>query len=542
MLLLTAILGISCTLISAISVRANESPNPAIAEEPPTSPNPPETDSPTDSPILPANPDSTPTPLPTLDSDNPDEVEPVTPVFELVDVEPTDWAYQALQALIQRYGTIVGYSDSTFRGNRALTRYEFAAALNATLQELALFMQMTQEELEAIERLQAEFADELAEIEGKVERLERILQPFSTTSKLNAEVVFALSGVAEAEKADGSQTSTDSNPTLSNQVRLNIDTSFTGRDRLRTRLQARNITGLDTATGTDMARLAFQGNNQNDIQLSRLEYLFPVGDAEVYVSATGASLNDSANTLNPFFSGSAEGSISRFGQRNPIYRQGGGAGLGVEYEFTDVVSLSLGYVAESAALPDVGVGNSAYGAIAQLTFKFSKTAGLGLTYVHSYNSLNTGTGSDRANDPFAEASQAVTGNSLGLQTAIGLTPNIAVSGWLGFTEARASDLPNDPTADIFNWAVTLAFPDLGKEGNLLGLAFGQPPKVTDNEFEQLGTAYQDPDTSFHLEAFYRLKVNDFITITPGVLVITNPEHDRDNDNLYIGVIRTTFSF
>jgi Carbohydrate-selective porin, OprB family/S-layer homology domain len=542
MLPLTAILGISCTLISAISVRANESPNPAIAEELPTSPNPPEIDSPTDSPILPANPDSPPIPLPTLDSDNPDEAEPVTPVFELVDVEPTDWAYQALQALIQRYGTIVGYSDSTFRGNRALTRYEFAAALSATLQELELFRQITQEELEAIERLLAEFADELAEIEGKVERLERILQPFSTTSKLNAEAVFLLSGVAEAEKADGSQTSTDSNPTLSNQVRLNIDTSFTGRDRLRTRLQARNITGLDTATGTDMARLALQGNNQNDIQLSRLEYLFPVGDAEVYVSATGASLNDFANTLNPFFSGSAEGAISRFGQRNPIYRQGGGAGLGVEYEFTDAVSLSLGYVAESAALPDIGVGNSAYGAIAQLTFKFSKTAGLGLTYVHSYNSLNTGTGSDRANDPFAEASQAVTGNSLGLQTAIGLTPNIAVSGWLGFTEARASDLPNDPTADIFNWAVTLAFPDLGKEGNLLGLAFGQPPKVTDNEFQQLGTAYQDPDTSFHLEAFYRLKMNDFITITPGVLVITNPEHDRDNDNLYIGVIRTTFSF
>jgi hypothetical protein len=457
-------------------------------------------------------------------------------------VEPTDWAYQALQALIQRYGTIAGYPNGTFRGNRALTRHEFAAALNATLQELEYFMRMTQEELDAIERLQAEFADELAEIEGKVERLERILQPFSTTSKLNGEAIFALSGVAEADKADGSQTSTDSHLTLGNQMRLNIDTSFTGRDRLRTRLQARNINGLDAATGTDMARLAFQGNNQNDIQLSRLEYLFPVGDAEVSVSTVGGSLNDFANTLNPFFSGSAEGSISRFGQRNPIYRQGGGAGLGVDYEFSDAVSLSLGYVAESAELPDIGVGNSAYGAIAQLTLKLSKTAGVGLTYVHSYNSLNTGTGSDRANDPFAKTSQAVTGNSLGLQTAIGLTPNIAVSGWLGFTEARASDLPNDPTADIFNWAVTLAFPDLGKEGNLLGLAFGQPPKVTDNEFEQLGTAYEDPDTSFHLEAFYRVKVNDFITITPGVLVITNPEHDRDNDNLYIGTIRTTFSF
>ncbi len=564
---LAAILGLSLPLTSAISARANEGFKPAIAQTPstptersetdppeeppeaepsdadlpgtdlPTNPpaNPPETDP----PIVPANP--TLTPRPSLDGDNPDE-EQVTPVSELTDVKPTDWAYQALQALMQRYGTIAGYPNGTFRGNRAMTRHEFAAALNAALQEVEYFMQMTQEELEAIERLLAEFSAELEEIQGKVERLERILQPFSTTTKLNGEAIFALTGVGEAQKADGSLTSTDSNPTLSNQVRLNFDTSFTGRDRLRTRLQARNMPALQTATGTDMARLAFQGNNQNDIELSRLEYLFPIGDAEIYISPTGASLNDFANTLNPFLSGSGEGSISRFGQRNPIYRQGGGAGFGVEYEFSDAVLLSVGYAAESAELPAIGLDDSAYGAIAQLTFKFSKTAGVGLTYVRSYNSLDTGTGSSRANDPFADTSQAVIGNSLGLQTAIGLTSDIAVSGWLGFTEASATDLPNNPTADIFNWAVTLAFPDLGQEGNLLGLAFGQPPKVTSNEFEQLGTSYRDSDTSFHWEAFYRVKVNDYISITPGLLVITNPEHNNDNENLYIGTIRTTFSW
>jgi len=37
-----------------------------------------------------------------------------------------------LQSLVERYGCIAGYPDSTYRGNRALTRYEFAA-LNACL-------------------------------------------------------------------------------------------------------------------------------------------------------------------------------------------------------------------------------------------------------------------------------------------------------------------------------------------------------------------------------------------------------------------------
>ena len=57
----------------------------------------------------------------------------VTSVSQLSDVQPTDWAFQALQSLVERYGCIVGYPDGTYRGNRALTRYEFAAGLNAAL-------------------------------------------------------------------------------------------------------------------------------------------------------------------------------------------------------------------------------------------------------------------------------------------------------------------------------------------------------------------------------------------------------------------------
>jgi hypothetical protein len=54
----------------------------------------------------------------------------VTSVSQLTDVRPTDWAFTALQSLVERYGCIAGYPDRTYRGNQATSRYEFASGIN----------------------------------------------------------------------------------------------------------------------------------------------------------------------------------------------------------------------------------------------------------------------------------------------------------------------------------------------------------------------------------------------------------------------------
>ncbi len=108
---------------------------------------------------------------------------------------------------------------------------------------------------------------------------------------------------------------------------------------------------------------------------------------------------------------------------------------------------------------------------------------------------------------------------------------------MGYVQATAQDLVNRPTAEIFYYAVNLAFPDLGQEGNLLGFVFGQPPKVVSNNYGVV-----DRDTSLHFEAFYRFQLNKNISITPGLIMITNPDHNSDNDTIYVGTIRTTFQF
>ncbi len=91
--------------------------------------------------------------------------------------------------------------------------------------------------------------------------------------------------------------------------------------------------------------------------------------------------------------------------------------------------------------------------------------------------------------------------------------------------------------------VGLHFSDLFQEDNNAGILFGQPLYRSEAgaiaELEPIG---EDRATPYHLEAYYRLKLNDNISITPGAFVLFNPEANSDNDTTTVGVLRTTFTF
>ncbi len=137
-------------------------------------------------------------------SNKDDTIGQVTSVSQLKDVQPTDWAFQALQSLVERYGVIAGYPDGTFRGNRAMTRYEFAAGLNAALNRVNELIAagstnlVRREDIDALHRLQQEFGPELTSLRGRVDSLEAQTaqleaNQFSTTTKLVGEDIFAIS-------------------------------------------------------------------------------------------------------------------------------------------------------------------------------------------------------------------------------------------------------------------------------------------------------------------------------------------------------------
>lgn len=487
-----------------------------------------------------------------------DDLAQVTSISQLSDVQPTDWAFQALQSLVERYGCIAGYPNATFRGNRALTRYEFAAGLNACLDRVneliatATADVITRNDLTTLQRLQEEFSAELATLRGRVDALEARTSEleanqFSTTTKLNAEAIFVVADVFGDQRAGGGDL--NANTILANRVRLNLDSSFTGKDRLRVRLQSGNVTGFNTGvTGTNMTRLGFDTNTgNNNLEIDDLYYRFPVGqNTTAWLIANGfGSDNIVDSTFNTLLQGGGTGSISRFGRYSSIYRLAGGPGLAVNHKFNQSLALSLAYRAGNGNDPDekAGLFDGQQAIQSQLTFQPSPNIGLGLTYVNYYApsggvNLTGSIGSAFASRPFATDS-ATLANAYGVEASYRLSPRFTLSGWGGYTNAQAlAGSDEGSKADIWNWAVTLAFPDLGKKGNLAGFVFGMPPKVTSNDV----TNRENQDTSYHLEGFYRYRVTNNVDVTPGLMVILNPEHNDNNDALWVGVLRTRFSF
>ncbi|MEH2200731.1 hypothetical protein CDG77_07285 [Nostoc sp. 'Peltigera membranacea cyanobiont' 213] len=480
----------------------------------------------------------------------------VTSVSQFSDVQPTDWAFQALQSLVERYGCIAGYPNSTYRGNRALTRYEFAAGLNACLDRVNELIAtatgdlVKKEDLATLQKLQADFSAELTTLRGRVDAVEAKsaeleTHQFSTTTKLNGEVVIAIASVVSGNTVNGQEV--NQNAVLADRVRLNLDTSFTGKDLLRTRLQATNLDPFSqTATFTPEGDFRFAGgNNSNGVVIDALLYQFPLGSKTgITLEANAGAIDDFTNTVNPYLDGDGgSGALSHFGTRNPIYYLANGAGIGIKHEFSDKLELSLGYLANDAANPQLGSGlfNGAYGAMAQLTVKPSNQITLGLTYLNAYKNTffaNGSGGSNNANDILENASS----NSYGIEASFQPSSKFVIGGWAGLTKARVlSVTPGD--AEIWNYAVTLAFPDLGKTGNIAGIIVGMEPKVT-SVSSSLSNAgiNKDPDTSYHIEGFYQYKLSDNISITPGVIWLTAPDHNNQNDDIVIGTVRTTFTF
>ena len=119
----------------------------------------------------------------------------------------SSWAFTALQNLVEKYACIVGYPDSDVPAAIArLTRYEFAAGLSSCLDRISDLIAAstadlaTKEDLATLQRLQEEFAAELATLRGKVDSLEARTaeleaNQFSTTTKLNGETIFAVSDI-----------------------------------------------------------------------------------------------------------------------------------------------------------------------------------------------------------------------------------------------------------------------------------------------------------------------------------------------------------
>jgi hypothetical protein len=474
-------------------------------------------------------------------SGNQSSIDQVTSITQFSDVQPTDWAYQALQSLVERYGCIVGYPDGTYRGQSALTRYEFAAGLNACLDRISELIAAstadlaTREDLATLQRLQEEFAAELATLRGRVDNLEaRVAEleenQFSTTTKLRGETIFAV-----AVPFDEDDSFSASQPIGGYRVRLNFDTSFTGEDLLRARLQARDFQNFDSLTAGGLG-WSFGGTStpSNNLVLDDLLYTFPLGD-NIQIILGANSIGDSdfvASTISPFDS-SGQGSLTSFGAPAQYSLIPGGFGAGAIIQFNDNLSLDFGYASGEAGDSSNGAGlfNGDYGAIVQLTF-LSDFVDAAVMYSNSY-----------ANDSFfLDEDRPQVANIYGAQVNFKLG-FLQVGGGVAYAPIRVIERGD---YDVWSYQATLGIADLGGEGNLLGVIAGAPLYARgfgDGTFNAGLVDSRGADRiPFAVEGFYRFRINENISVTPGVIWLTNPGGDPDLSDTFAGAIRTTFSF
>ncbi len=449
--------------------------------------------------------------------------EQVTSVTQLSDVRPTDWAYQALTNLVERYGCVAGYPDLTYRGGQSMTRYEAAALLNSCLDRVT-------EVTDEIRKLQAEFKAELIVLRARVEGLEAraaVLEAtqFSTTTKLNGEVSFVLGGVPDYQgrgvKADETAFNYD--------MRLNFDTSFTGKDLLRTRLRAGNFSDLPFGSSSSLFKLDKAETTDNSVELDRLYYQFPVG-RDVTVTAGPMVRNTEMAWVPTAYRSGILDFFTTAGAPG-VYNKATGSGIGVQYQANGLVA-GVNYVAQNGDSTESGVFDSdgALNVMAQLGYKASNWGvGVGYRYGSEGTRPRTYNGFRGANGALLDNqdSNSVAVNAYWQPVESRVVPSISA----GYGYNAVSGRPGDTDAtDSQSWFVGMQWNDAFVSGNSAGVAVGQPANA------------EDLDEALMLEVFYKVQVTDNISITPSVFYVRNDADQRDNASEVGGVIQTTFKF
>ncbi len=544
-----------------------------------------------------------------------DSVSQVSSVSELTDVDPNSWAFQALKSLVERYGCIEGYPNKKYLGNRPLSRYEFAAGLNACLDKIgeqiaaAVAPLATKEDLAALQRLQEEFKNELAVLRGRVDSLEARTKEleanqFSTTTKLDGSVVMAVQGGGTgggvitspnlvtnaagqtvstsvlgynpavfgnnlAVFGDPSNLGTDqlfvgpsvdgtgANTTFIGRTTLNFRSSFTGNDELLVRM--RGVTGQDISgtfpgiasnlgtafyaggqTGTtsfDQSTTPVNTNGNATVSFDKVRYTTPLFSENLRIFV-GPRIDIYEIIDTNSFANNEEVDFSNgLMLNNPLITFiANGPGAGFDWNF-GILSLRGVYIAGQGGNSNgQGFGgltgsNSLYAA--ELEWRIVPEAKLKLQY--------SGFSTQQAATQFAPP------NAFGpSQTnTFGVNAEWALGGAFGLFGRYGTGTANNPVATAPNggqyqignftlttWQAGISVGDLFGIGNQLGLSVAQPIRATNFA----------SGTELDYELYYNFRLNDRITVTPDIQVITSPNNISGNSTITLGTLRAVFNF
>ena len=344
-------------------------------------------------------------------------------------------------------------------------------------------------------------------------------------------------------------------------TRIDFNTSFTGKDLLRTRFRSGNF-GADSTFGGNPfpvtgAEIAYEEGEPKQFNVNRIFYQFPVGDAWTLTAGPVVRQDDMlavwpsqypADTVMDFFT---------YAGAPGAYSLNLGAGAGISYAGDilgmDGFAVSANYVASNGAsnfASTGGIANDSAGGTGTVQLAYTGDD-WNITGAYAYNQNPVygyiPVGTPLAGDPFG-----------GLATFN--VSSWAISGWYApdwgkyMPSVSAGWGVNDYTAtqgaDVFgieavsdgdgaqsqSWYVGLQWPDVFLQGNFLGTAVGQPTFISSND-----SFLESDETTFAWEIWYKFQVTDNVSVTPAYFYIDNPSGIGSN-SVAGGVLKTTFTF
>jgi hypothetical protein len=507
--------------------------------------------------------------------------EQVTSISQFSDVKPTDWAYQALSNLVERYGCVAGYPNGTFKGGQAMTRYEAAALLNACLDRVT-------ETTDELKKLMQEFEKELAVLRGRVDGLEAKVgelqaSQFSTTTKLSGQATFVVgantfsgsainTGANTVNRAPNEFTGRPRTPvplpnatTFNYDVQLTFDTSFTGKDLLRTNLRAGNFGnsvfgGEPHSLGLAELEVAFEedcgtGVDCGDVvSIDKLFYQWPLGGGITATLGARVGQEDMLALWPSVYPSDTILNVMTVNGAPAAYSKNLGAGAGLWWQ-SNGFSISTNYVAANgdSGNPSVsvedgggGIGNRNSGATGSVQLGYQQEQwGLAAiwTYVQPETQFVPGT------TPFTHSAidhnlNAAT-NAWGLSAfwqplRSGWLPSLSL-GWGINTTTYSTPQPRGSLSTSQSWMVGLQWTDVFQKGNDFGFAVAQPVFAT-----ALNDGVTPNDGNYVWEWWYKIQVTDNITVTPALIYLSRPFGQvtpaGESFSQFGGLVKTTFRF
>ncbi len=554
---------------------------------------------------------------PSASSDGAKDVAQVSSVSELTDVDPNNWAFQALKSLVERYGCIEGYPSKKYLGNRPLSRYEFAAGLNACLDKIgeqiaaATEPLATKDDLAAVQRLQEEFKAELATLKGRADALEAKTkeleaQQFSTTTKLDADTVFAIAGASaggnvNTNNAGASIPGSSQNVIFGGRTRLNVRAKNLGVEGDELRIRLTGTTDGGSFFGTNPAAA-------NDVRVGRIDYLQPGGGGGANVTNGNARVNfdklyyqfpvfskDFKVTIGPRVENkdilglqkNTRDELTQFSLRG-FHRNIGLAligtqvpGIAASWKLSDQWSLGAIYSAlaggDSNGFGNGGVTGPSQAAI-ELGYKPDKNLELGLGYYRTVcNATNAalstngaaGEGPGSQNRIFCAADSGgsnfypfaagvinnVQHDTVNFHADWEFAPDISLFGRYSFGSATVNGNAPGIGANLnySEWLAGLTFNNtFGRKGDALGIAVLQPANITSNNSANVAGTFgaatfpagSNVPTATELDygLYYRYTLTKNFTVGPEVYLITNPGGIAGNPSVTEAIFRATYKY